>query len=276
MIKQYLPRRHGNHNPQHGGQFFMVPDNWHHLEGTYPTAGVCRIYLYDDYTKPLARDLVRAAIAHVVVLGRSFPLLASRNGRYLEAKLGAAPPPATMQAAVRFTSDGRQHVFDFRFDAYSKDPATTLTKIAPAPANIVRPTPPVPTSAPSPSPPPNAPPSAVIPVPGTLSTDGTASDVVTQFGTRTAQIRSLIDNGRFGEVYVPAFEAKDFAIALEAHESEVSPDRRKVFEAALGSIVRDAYLLDAFGDLGNRQQISIASERFAAAAETIRSMFPQP
>src|SRR5512138_3559327 len=59
-------RAHGNHNPQHGGQFFMAPDNWHHLEGTYPAQRVFRLWLYDDYGRPLAADKIRDVQARVV------------------------------------------------------------------------------------------------------------------------------------------------------------------------------------------------------------------
>ncbi len=31
----------------------MATDNWHHLEGTLPSEHELRIYLYDNFTKPL-------------------------------------------------------------------------------------------------------------------------------------------------------------------------------------------------------------------------------
>ena len=54
MVRRYKQRAHGDHNPKHGGIFFMAPDNWHHIEGTYPVSGRFRMYVYDDYSRPLS------------------------------------------------------------------------------------------------------------------------------------------------------------------------------------------------------------------------------
>lgn len=282
MVKRYSPRPHGNHNPQHGGQFFMAPDNWHHLEGAHPAAGRFRLYFYDDYTKPLSRDRMRGLSAKLIVGGRAYSLALPARGNWLDATIPNAPLPATMQAKVRFDSGVPETVFDFTFADFSKDPvsvAPTVTRTAaPVPPMItapVRPTVGASTmSAPAAA---ATPPAAASGTPGvealTLSQTipQTVPEILATLRTRTDQIRNLIDKGLFGEVYVPAFQAKDLAVALETREVLLPEDRRQKSEAALATIVRDAYLLDAFGDLGNKQQISDAYADFAAAAKDIQS-----
>lgn len=44
---------HSDHSPKHGGVFFMAADKFHHVEGTYPEAGLLRVHVYDDHTKPI-------------------------------------------------------------------------------------------------------------------------------------------------------------------------------------------------------------------------------
>jgi hypothetical protein len=237
---------------------------------------VFRLYLYDDYTKPLPVAQVRATAARLILNGKELPLV--RNGRFLEAKVGKIPFPATMQAKVKFKPEAPENQFDFIFEKYSKDapPVTTLTA---APAGSPAPTSSTPapttTSAPS-SPPlleiaPSAIDAALVPVP----IPETVPEMLAQLRTRNEQIKMFIDRGAFASVYVPAFQAKDIALALDAHKSDLPPERQRIVSPAVNKLVRTAYLLDAFGDLGNKQQITDAYTRFAAAVQEIESAFPK-
>lgn len=133
-------RAHGDHNPRHGGQFFMAEDKWHHLEGTYPSAGLFRMFLYDNFTKPLA---VKNAQGRVVVEegGKetaSFPLTASKAGHTLDARVKPATQPNStaplkLVAKVKFNEKSPEQRFDFAFTELSKEPAVAPTTTSAAP-----------------------------------------------------------------------------------------------------------------------------------------------
>jgi hypothetical protein len=281
MLKKFSPRPHGNHNPQHGGAFFMAPDNWHHLEGAYFPPGVFRLYLYDDFTKPLPVADVRATQARVTLTqdGKQFSLV--RNGRFLEARIGKLQFPAVMQAKVRFKPDGPEHLFDFTFEKYSKDlpvpvsPATTMTAPAAAPAAGASKVSGDASTAPGAAPTVETVPSGVDAALVPAAIPEAVPEMLAQLRTRNEQIKALIDRGAFASVYVPAFQAKDVALALDAKKGELPPQRQKLVGPAVNQLVRTAYLLDAFGDLGNKQQIVDAYARFAAAVGEIESAFPK-
>ncbi len=166
----YELRAHGDHNPRHGGQFFMAADAWHHVEGTYPQNGLFKAFFYDNFTKPFAvrgkgitgvlavRDAKDKEIATV-------PLTIGRDGTTMDAKL---PPAATalplrVTLKMKFSAKTPEQPFDFQFNELSKDttvgatvgptstPRPTAAPAAPKPAAtpaVAAAAPPAPTQAP--------------------------------------------------------------------------------------------------------------------------------
>lgn len=121
---RYEVRAHGDHNPRHGGQFFMASDAWHHLEGTYPQPGLFRAYFYDNFTEPLdakafsGRVIVRDSSDKEIA---SAPLRPGSEPSTLEAVIAADTPfPVRLTVQLRFTPGAAEQAFDFQFATVTK------------------------------------------------------------------------------------------------------------------------------------------------------------
>jgi hypothetical protein len=123
----YELRAHGDHNPRHGGQFFMAEDQWHHLEGTYPQAGLFRLYSYDNFSKPMAAS---AFSGNLVLFDQmqneiaSYPLAVGSDPTTLEAKIPAdrAALPLNAGARIAFSQGKKPQLFNFPFSKYTVEP----------------------------------------------------------------------------------------------------------------------------------------------------------
>jgi len=267
-------RPHGDHNPRHGGVFFMAPDSWHHLEGTYPRPGVFRVFVYDDYTRPapLAGVTGRVATASTVdpALKQSrevdaYTLRPSKNKAYLEARLPPVGPPVAIAAQIRFTRSGEEYHFDFAFSAYSKEPLRTSQPTATMTSTLS------PTSQESSSTPPA--PTADKTAAAMKDVPDTTAGLLAELSAQSRQVETLLLQGAFTEVYLPAMSTKDLALALEAHSSELPGDRRSRVASAVRRVVLAAWLLDLYGDLGNQDRLTGAYRSFAAAVQDLTAAY---
>jgi hypothetical protein len=285
MTLQRALRPHGDHNPRHGGQFFMASDNWHHVEGVYPAPRVFRLYVYDDYARPLAADRMKTLRARVVtrerfdpvkkayIEERAFPLRVAGNGAYLESRVDTATLPAEITAKVTFGRDTPEYRFDFTFTGLTPSAPSGIPAAAARPVAENRATNPGPSPRPAANPP-ASPVTAATASPGAASGSAplagatipaTVAGILAQLRARDQQIASLIAQGDFGAVWVPAFQAKSLALALEPHLAHLAGERRDAGALALQKIVRLSWLLDAHGDTGSRQSLVAARAAFSSA-----------
>ncbi|NOQ79269.1 MAG: hypothetical protein GQ546_07695 [Gammaproteobacteria bacterium] len=59
---QDMTMPHMDHEPRHGGQFFMAANRHYHIEGVYSKECGFELYLYDEYTRPMKSGLFQAFI----------------------------------------------------------------------------------------------------------------------------------------------------------------------------------------------------------------------
>jgi len=301
LVKQI--RAHGDHNPRHGGIFYMAQDQWHHMEGTYPSAGNFRAYFYDNYTQPIdakafTGSVVLQAIDPATKAPKdvaTFPLRLSRDGKTLEGTLknDARPSketPTTMVAKVRMTKDGPEQPFTFAFVEYSKDvptsaPAASTTT---ASATAGKPAAPATTAAaqpaPQPAPQPAAPARPALDncEPNMARTDALLlSDALPRNSKAllnlltmcSDEVQKLVQGSQFGFVYQPTMLGKDIALALENYLNEVPSARRAQASDAIRRTVLAAWQLDMFGDMGNQEKITEAFNHFAAAIAAVKTAY---
>ena len=121
---------HSDHNPNHGGVLFMAPNRWHHLEGVLVSVREFRLYLYNNYTKPIsAARFVEGSYAEVLRLDKnneeidkpvrlSFEVVDS--GSYLKAAIPEQMAlPLDIAVWLKFEGRKRPEIFNFTFKKVS-------------------------------------------------------------------------------------------------------------------------------------------------------------
>lgn len=257
------PGAHMDHSPRNGGIVFMAPDSFHHIEGTYPERGLFRLYATDNYREPvdvsawsgrvvLEEDYDEESDEFIEVT--AFDLVPSPGGEYLEAAVGDLDAPAEITAKVVFVEDFPEERFDFIFAEYTAADAdaggaSASTVMTGAPASVPladRIRPPIPEA---------------------------TGDIVASIRALDQELQELIGRGAFAEIFIPALQAKALALALEERTENLSTRDRNDVKIAVRHLVRAAWLLDWYGDLGNKQQVSGAYDVFGSAAGEIARVY---
>ena len=253
------PGAHMDHSPRHGGRVFMAPDSFHHIEGTHPEPGIFRLYATDNYREPVD---VTMWMGRVVLEEEYDPatdefieveaaaLLPSPDGAYLEAEVGDLPLPADFIAKIRMVEDYPEDRFDFIFTELTSD----------APVRTVAAAPDVPST---------------LPLAERIRPriPERTRDVVSSIDARNDEIARLVAEGRFTEIFIPALQSKELALALDQRAEALPAEGRNRVRIAVRSLVRAAWLLDWYGDLGNKQQVSEAHEVFDEAVQDINQVY---
>ena len=252
---------HMDHTPRHGGTVFMAPDSFHHIEGTYPEPGVFRLYASDNYREPVdVSSWTGRAVTEEAYDEKTdefteiaaYDLIASPDGAFLEALIPNFDVPAEVAAKVIFEEDFPFERFDFIFGRLTVE---TTNAAAPFPSLGDAP--------------------AAVPLSARILPDipEEPQNIAAEIAARDSQIQELIGRGAFTEIFIPALQAKELALALQQGSAELSLAARNQVRIAVRHLVRAAYLLDWYGDLGNKNDVDSAYGVFGSAVGEISAVY---
>jgi hypothetical protein len=212
LSQRSLAMPHGDHNPRHGGLFFMAQDGFHHLEGALEPDSVFRLYFYDEFTRPLPALGFRARVDET-------KLQPSANGAFLTlATAEARAETVELAVHVRFPGSEREERFDFTFsDRERSELATSVADRSLAPTDT--------------------------------------AELMEAIRARSRRVDELVHRGAWPDLFIPALEAKDLALVLLDREGEG-------VAVPVKTLVRAAWLLDHYGDLGQKAEAEAAHRLF--------------
>ncbi len=255
---------HMDHTPRHGGTVFMAPDSFHHIEGTYTEPGVFRVYASNNYREPVdvstwsGRAVTEEEYDETTdefIEVAAFDLIPSPGGEYLEARIPVGGLPAEVTAKVIFQADFPAERFDFIFAELSVNEAPGVV------AGVTF------EDAPE-----------AVPLAQRIMPDIPADpdEIALEIASRSRQIQDMIGRGAFTEIFIPALQAKELALALQDHGSKLPDAARNQVRIAVRHLVRAAYLLDWYGDLGDKTDVDSAYRIFGSAVGEIGAVYDVP
>jgi hypothetical protein len=259
---------HMDHTAQHGGTVFMAPDGFHHIEGVYPEPGVFRIYATDNYRASVdvngwaGRAVTEEEYDETTdefVEVAAVDLQPGPDGAYLEARVPDYGGTAEVIAKVIFDEGFPAERFDFIF-AEASSAATADADASPAGVSFGG----------------DAPDAATLAQRIQPDVPESANEIAAEIATRDRQIQELIARGAFTEIFIPALQAKELALALQQRGTTLPAAMNNQIRIAVRHLVRAAYLLDWYGDLGNKNDVDDAYTVFRASVNEIAGVYDLP
>ena len=229
-------RFHPPHEPLHGGQFFRAAQDTLHVEGVWPEQRRFKLFVTDEWGRPLSEARLRELGGRIVMGEVSAPLAVGADAEYFEARLPTLTMPAEL-ALVLSVPGYPDEGFQFSFHAYSDERNAVRYPIEPT----------------------------VIPdsLPGILSALKTDLD----------QVAAVFAKGQLAFAYAPADRVRDHMLALETYLPGLPAAKRARVEGQIEAAVRAAWLLHTASDEGTLAQADAARVGLVAAVAEVMASF---